>query len=219
MTTASLRITALILLILFTGTSARAGSIWAKAGCQVRALHTDDTARQIGDILTIVISEHSVIANEVGRGMKKKSSRNVDISGSFDPLDVEHKKTGSTTGSFPFKITIPEIKLDGTAESKFDGSADYDSDRKMEDRITVTVADVLPNGNLVVVGSRRRSVAGDEQIMQISGVVRTSDITFANIVPSDKVAEFRIVFTNKGRENRFTRPGWLDELLNIINTF
>ena len=197
---------------LMTGAAAEGGSIWAKAKHRITALHTDDAARKMGDMLTIVIDERSVIDNQTGRQMSKKSTRDASVSGNVDLLRAIDRATGKL-------LSVPDMSLNVDAETKFDGSADYQTDRKMSDQITVTVTDVLPNGNLVVVGSREREVAGDKQIMQVSGVVRPSDITYANTVRSDKVAEFKIVLKTVGHENCFTKPGWLDRLLNIINPF
>ena len=212
MTAVSRWVTCLMSAILVTGAIAEAGSLWAKTSVRNRPLHADDTARQTGDVLTIVIDERSIIENETTRGMAKKSERNASVAGNLDILGAIDKFTGEL-------FSIPDMSLDMKAETKFDGSADYDSDRKVLDQITVTVADILPNGNLVVVGSRERETAGDKQILQVSGVVRPSDIAFDNTVQSDKVAEYKIVTANKGREKRFTRPGWLDRLLNIVNPF
>ena len=83
----------------------------------------------------------------------------------------------------------------------------------------MTVIDVLPNGNLVVVGSRSREVGKEAQIVEASGVVRPSDLTFANAVSSEKIADFRLVLRHKGQENAFTRPGWLEWLMNTANPF
>ncbi len=195
--------------------SSSAGSIWAKAHCAgtaPRPLHSDDTARRVGDMLTIIIDERSVVTNETSREMNKSSARKASVSGNLDLLEAVDTVTGEL-------FSIPELELDNSAETDFEGEANYDTDRKVLDEMTVTVADVLPNGNLVVVGSRTRSTGGDEQIVQVSGVVRPSDITFANTVRSEQVAEFSLVVEQCGRENRFTKPGWLDRFLNIVNPF
>jgi flagellar L-ring protein FlgH len=188
--------------------AAQAGSIWAKSGARSRSIATDDTARQVGDTLTIVIRERAVIGNDTQRTMDKKSDRNAKLSGRFDP--------GSLGGHGK---DSPSVSFNETAETKFDGSAKYDSDRSVSDSVTVVVVDVMPNGNLLVLGTRMRDADGDQQIVQLSGIVRTNDIAFNNTVRSDQVADFRVVHKAKGRENTFTKPGWLDGILNILNPF
>ena len=81
----------------------------------------------------------------------------------------------------------------------------------------MTVEDVLPNGNLVVIGMRERVVDGDGQTVQTSGIVRPSDIAFDNTVSSKKVADFKMVYKSRGQDSLFTRPGWLARILNALN--
>lgn len=204
-------------ILMLVASSAGAGSIWAKAQSRIRPLHTDDTARAIGDILTVVISEHSVIENETTRALAKSSSRDFSTSGDLPVRENSLLKSLNWFTGRLFNLSSAEFELD--TENKFDGSAEYDTDRKIADKMTVTVMDVLPNGNLVVVGSCQRAVVGDTRILDVSGVVRPSDVTFANTVRSDQVADFRIAYRHKGQENSFTKPGWLEWILNRINPF
>jgi len=203
--------TATLVVLTFAAT-AGAGSIWAKGGARTQGIFADDTARQIGDVLTIVIEERSVIENETERNMEKKSERQASVSSNLDLLNTIDRATGKL-------FNLKDLNLDIKANTKFDGKADFDSDRKVADSVTVVVEDVLPNGNLVVLGKRTREVSGDTQMIEISGVVRPSDITFSNTVSSKQVADFHVVYRTKGQENRFTKPGWLDQLLNLLNPF
>lgn len=192
---------------------AQGGSIWAKASGKNPQLYTDDTARKIGDSITIVIQERGVIKNETKRNLDKSSERSATITGKQDILRTADQATGKL-----FSFTDPlNVKVE--ADSKFEGDAKFNSDRSVTDQITVTVSDVLPNGNLVVVGTRERATEGDRQIVQVSGIVRPSDITFANTVASEKIADFKIVYKAKGQEKNTTNPGWLDRILNLINPF
>lgn len=198
--------------VLLAASVAMGDSIWARSLHAPRALYSDDTARRAGDTLTVVIDERSVIDNQTDRSMDKSSSRKGTIKSNLDLLDAMNDATGKL-------FSLTDLDLDMKAETKFKGNADYGSDRKVKDQITVTVSDVLPNGNLVVVGSRDRYIAGDRQIVQISGIVRPSDITFSNTVQSDLVSDFKIVVKTVGQENRFTNPGWADRILNFLNPF
>ncbi len=208
----TLRLAAACAVLAVPAAPALGGSIWAKASCRKMAIHADDTARRVGDSLTIVIQEHSVIDNETNRNNDKKTSRTADMTGTLDLANVLWP-----VGKHVFDF--PRLSLDSSSQTKFDGKAAYDSERKVEDQITVTVQDVLPNGSLVILGRREREVAGDKQTIQVSGIVRPSDITFANTVNSDRVADFRITYTDPIPEKRFTKPGWLGRFLNIINPF
>jgi len=193
-------------------TAALGGSIWAKGNPRAQAIHSDDTARQIGDVLTIVINEQSKIKNESERKLEKQSTRDISIQSNLDALRGLDTATGSL-------FNLKDLSLKTSGNTKFDGKADFDSGRTVTDSITVVVEDVLPNGNLVVLGKRERETNGDRQIIQISGIVRQADVTFANTVRSEQVADFRVVYKHKGMENRFTKPGWLDRVLNLISPF
>jgi len=198
--------------ILLAEAPLQGGSIWAKSKRASASLTTDDTARNIGDVLTIIIEEQSKIENETNRTLEKSDSRSAKVTGSIDLLHGLDQATGKL-------FNLDKMNLATDAENKFDGKAAMDSSRKMDDRITVTVQDVLPNGNLVVLGSRTRKVSGDSQIVQVSGIVRPSDITQENAISSKQVADFFIVYKSAGQENQATNPGWLGRILNLINPF
>lgn len=191
---------------------ARAGSIWAKSGSKARVLYADDTARKIGDSLTILVNERGVIKNSTKRDMDKKSTRSAKVTGKMDMLDAADDATGKL-----FNLRDLDVKTE--AGNSFEGEAKFDSDRSVADSVTVTVVDVQPNGNLVVQGTRTRTVEGDTQIVQVSGIVRVSDISFTNTVHSEKIADFHVVYKASGQEKQFTNPGWLDKFLNLVNPF
>jgi flagellar L-ring protein precursor FlgH len=195
---------------------ARGGSIWAKAEGRARSrrvpVYHDDKARGVGDILTIVIKEESEIDSETTRSNDKTSKRSATSKGSIKLEDIAHY-WGDDAGTFK----LPEVTAESEGDSEFEGSAGFESERTVEDQISVVVHDVLPNGNLVVLGSRRRHVEGDTQIVQVSGIVRPSDVGFGNTVSSEKVADFRMSIRVDGPERRWTRPGWLGRVLNWLS--
>ena len=181
---------------------AQAGSIWAKRGKNMRALYADDVAHEIGDILTIKITEDSKVDNKAKRDLKKQTDRSTTFNG-----DV---------GNF---ADLGEFGLTAASANELKSKADYKDERSFEDLITVVVIDVLPNGNLVIMGTRSRNIAGDIQTIEVSGIVRPSDIAFDNTVKSEQVADFRIVTKNTGVADPYTRPGWLGRIFDIIWPF
>lgn len=189
-----------------------AGSIYARAEGRRPSLYADDTARNFGDVVTIVIEETSKLENDSSRKLEKSSSREASIDGSFQFKDLI---PGLNRKTFDF----PVLDLSAASDTTHDGSAEYDKSRTMEDKVTVVVEDVLPNGNLVVLGKRRRRVDGDLQTVQISGIIRPSDISFDNEVRSEKIADFHIVYSASGQEKNTVNPGWLTRFLNLIDPF
>ena len=190
--------------------SAPAGSLWAKSTRTRRSVYADDTARNVGDSLTIVISESSSISTDAKRSNSKKTGRKAEMSGEINYGDL---LSWLPTGDF----AIPSVDLTGSYEGSFDGEGTWEDKRSVTDKVTVTVEDVLPNGNLVVLGQTRRSISGNDEVVQLSGIVRPSDVDFDNTVKSERVADFYLVRRIEGPENDWTTPGWLGRLLNWMN--
>lgn len=184
----------------------QAGSIWAKRSQASKPLYADDKANQIGDILTIVINEDHTVDNTIERDLSRSSERSFELDD--DDLSVGHV--------IP---SISKLKVDVESEKTLSGKSDYKDERKIEDRISVVVEDIHPNGNLVVIGTRTREINGDTQIIQVSGIVRPRDILFDNTIRSDQVANFQMVSLAEGVTKEFTKPGWLGKFLDAIWPF
>ena len=197
----------LILMVwIFLVTScSQAGSIWAKRDKNMKALYADDIARNIGDVLTIKITEDSKIDNKAKRDLKKETDRSSTFNGE---LNIDH-----------ILPSMPGLTMQAKANNELTSKADYKDERSFVDRVTVVVVDILPNRNLVVMGARHRDIAGDKQTIEISGIVRPSDIEFDNTVKSEQVANFRIVTKNSGVSAPYTRPGWLGGIFDFLWPF
>lgn len=172
----------------------------------MKDLYTDDVARQIGDILTIKITEKSEVKNKAERDLEKITKRSTIFNGK---LGIDH-----------ILPSIPGFNMSSESSNILEGTADYKDKRSFIDLVTVVVVDILPpNGNLVVMGTRERNIAGDIQTIEVSGIVRTSDIAFDNTVKSEQIANFCLVTRNKGIAAPYTTPGWLGNIFDIIWPF
>jgi flagellar L-ring protein precursor FlgH len=192
----------LVVFVPFSDACLQAGSIWAKRDKNMRDIQADDVARKIGDILTIKVSEDSRVDSKAKRDLKKETDRSTDFNGEL--------------GGF---VDLGEFGMSAGSTNELKSTADYKDERKFVDSITVVVMDVLPNRNLVVMGTRNREIAGDVQKMEVSGIVRPSDIAFDNTVDSERVADFRIVTKHTGVAAPYTKPGWLGAIFDIIWPF
>jgi flagellar L-ring protein precursor FlgH len=195
-------VAAMTALILLTATCSHADSIWAKRGKNMKTLYADDVARQIGDVLTIKITEDSKVDNKAKRDLQKETDRSTVFNGEL--------------GSF---ADIGDFGMSANSDNELKSKADYKDERSFVDSITVVVMDILPNRNLVVMGTRTRNISGDIQTIEVSGIVRPSDVAFDNTVQSERVADFHIVSKNAGISAPFNRPGWLGRILDIIWPF
>ena len=180
----SLTLSILVVFIFAQSNCALAGSIWAKRTKEMKNIYGDDVARRIGDILTITITENSKVDNKAKRDLTKTASRSTTFDGQ---LNIDH-----------LLPKIPGVTMEAESSNTLNGKADYKDERSFVDSVTVVVIDILPNGNLVILGTRDRTIAGDIQTIEISGIVRPSDVSFENTVKSEQIANFRIVTRNKG---------------------
>ncbi|HSW01240.1 MAG TPA: flagellar basal body L-ring protein FlgH [Sedimentisphaerales bacterium] len=193
---------ATLVAILSVTDSLSAASIWGKRDKNVQAVYGDDVARKIGDILTIRIAEESTVDNKAKRDLQKETERSSDFDGRLNIDDI-----------LP---SIPSFQMNAESANTLKGKADYKDERSFLDSVTVVVLDVLPNGNLVVIGTRDRNIAGDIQTIEVSGIVRPSDIAFDNTVKSAQVANFHIITKNSGVSASYTRPGWMGRIFDVL---
>ena len=191
-----------VVLIVIASANVQADSIWAKRDTNKAWTYTDDIARKIGDVLTILITENSTIDNKAKRDLKKNTDKTITFDGKL--------------GNF---ADLGEFGTNATSGNELKSKADYKDERKFVDRMTVVVVDIMPNSNLVVMGKRQRDISGDIQAIEISGIVRPSDIKFDNTVKSEQVADFCIMSKNTGVAAPYTKPGFLGGILDIIWPF
>jgi len=162
-------------------------SIWARRDASKTDLYADAKARHIGDVITIIISEESKVDNKQNRNLEKTTSRSIDFNGQLGI--VSQTPDGKVTGNYLPRM--PGIDLSASSSNKLNGKADYKDERSFEDSITVVVVDIMPNNNLVVMGQRMREIAGDKQIIEVSGIVRPTDISYQNTIRSNQLPIFQ----------------------------
>jgi len=194
----NMMLTVVLACTIFLSEGLYAGSIWAKRAKNTGTVYADDVARSIGDVLTIRITEDSKVDNKAKRDLQKQTARSSDFNGDLD--------FGSIAG----------FTMSAESSNELKSKADFKDERSFVDRVSVVVVDILPNGNLVVIGTRDRNIAGDVQTIEVSGIVRSSDIAFDNTVKSEQVANFRIVTRNGGISAPYTRPGWLGRIFDVL---
>ena len=75
--------------------------------------------------------------------------------------------------------------------------------------ITVTVIDVMPNGNLLVSGEKQVSIGAGTEYIRLSGIVNPYFISTANSISSANVADARIEYKESGIISEAQVMGWL----------
>ena len=178
----------------FGAVSVQAASLWSDTAA-AGVLVSDQRARAIGDILTVIVSE-STTAARTGSSANTKTA-----SGS----------TNQGTGLLGF---VPESSI-GQSDS-FKSSGNINNTNTVKARLTVKVIDVKPNGNLVVSGTQTIRQNGEEQRVVISGQVRPADITYDNTIASTSLADAKILVTGDGPLESKQRQGILTQIWNWI---
>jgi flagellar L-ring protein precursor FlgH len=184
---------------------AASGSLWA---ANSGSLYADIRAAKIGDILTITISENSTAS----KAAATTAERTKNSTGSFTFAGAGLGTSG-TKGAFSFG------PYTGAFSNTFKGDGSTSQTDTMTAYMTATVIDVLPNGNLLIRGSRWTKVNDELQQIVLEGVVRPIDISRNNTVLSQNVAEAKIFLLGKGPVSQHQKPGWLNQFLDLISPF
>ena len=166
-----------------------------------RPLFEDRRARNVGDTLTVAIVE-STAANKKSDSSAKRSSDN-----NFGVTNVQGLPGKSFLGA----------GLAATSDFQFSGEGAANSNNGFTGTITVTVTEVLPNGNLMVSGEKQVGIGQGSEFIRLSGVVNPVYITGANSVTSVQVADARIEYRANGQIENAQNMGWLTRFfLNVL---
>ena len=85
--------------------------------------------------------------------------------------------------------------------------------------MAAVVTEVMPNGNLVISGSQEVRVNYELRQLTVAGIVRPTDISRANTVSYDRVAEARISYGGRGRLSEVQQPSWGQELWDFLKPY
>lgn len=183
---------------LIIGASADARSLWPSSddGRPVaKSLITDPTAREEGDILTILISE------QTQSSVQAQNQNGQDTSGGLS--------AGQGLLSF-----IPFFSYG--ANDSYDASGQQTWSGTFTTRMTAMVKEVQENGLLMIEGTRTVDVNGEKQELVLSGLVRPLDISRNNTIASEQIADARIEYRGGGPIGQKSKPGVLTRLLDWL---
>ncbi|QNK02590.1 flagellar basal body L-ring protein FlgH [Dyella telluris] len=173
------------------------GSIYhAEQGME---LFNDARAHRVGDILTITLVESTQASKKASTSTSKKDQSTIS-----SPTILGHAlKVGGKTADSSLN-----------ADRAFDGAGDSSQSNQLTGSITVTVAQRLSNGNLLVRGEKMVTINQGQEQIRIAGIVRPQDILQDNSVPSTRVADAQIGYTGKGALADANTQGWLSRFFS-----
>jgi len=162
------------------------------------SLFSDQKASRVGDAITIVVVEFSQASNNAQTSTGKSSDIGLTAGGEFNGK------------------TLPGGNVSLGTKNNFTGSGATKTSGMVKTKISATIDSVLPNGNLMIKGSRKIEINGEDQTIFIKGIVRTTDINPDNTVLSYNISEAEIKIDGSGRIADAQSPGWLTKLFHWL---
>ena len=192
----------------YTSVEPIGGAIY-QASRDVR-LFEDVKARRIGDVLTVVLLEKTSASKSAKTSADKDQETAV-----ANPTFFGASPQFNLPGLIPLDSNRDNnLQQNLNAERSFEGEADSSQSNSLTGEITVTIADVLPNGNLVVRGEKWLTLNQGEEFIQISGIVRPQDVGTNNRILSTKIGDARITYSGRGVLAESNQMGWLARFFN-----
>ena len=158
-----------------------------------RPLFEDRRARHVGDVLTIVINEKT----QAGKQASSNASKTSEVDSSI-----------SAVAGVPLK-TLQGLGINAEASNQYDDKSALNSSNTFSGSVTVTVIEVLPNGNLIVAGEKQIALDKGTEYIRLSGVVQPDTIQAGNTVSSAKVADARLEYRTSAKFDTAEVMGWL----------
>ncbi|ROL62832.1 flagellar basal body L-ring protein FlgH [Pseudomonas vranovensis] len=179
--------------------AANNGSIY-QAGFD-QNLYSDRKAFRVGDIITITLNERTQASKNANSQIAKNSKAELGLTSLFG---------GSMTTNNPFGDGDLSLSAGYNGDRATKGDSKAAQGNTLTGSITVTVADVLPNGIIAVRGEKWLTLNTGDELVRIAGMIRADDIATDNTVPSTRVADARITYSGTGSFADASQPGWLD---------
>ena len=176
--------------------AASAESLWNNPnGHPTKNLFADHRATGIGDVVTIMISEATTTSATRNSSNEKSGSVNL----------------GAGLGIFDFLQAAA-----ASGSDKFSAKGTASSSNRVAGNVTVTVVDIMPNGNFVLEGTQSIWQNRNEHKIVFRGTCRPEDISSSNTILSTRVADATVRFDGKGPLNAKQRQGILTQIFNIL---
>jgi len=176
-------------------------SMWAGLGTaytqdyekyKVQSIYTDYKAKEIGDIITILIVESTSGSQNSGSDASSKGQFN-----------AKGQLTGNLTSFLPLFGASTELSNSSKSQAKTNQTD------ALTGKLTAVVTEILPSGNLALQGTRRMEVNGEKYVLDVRGVARQRDISSENLVMSYNLANVEISYKKDGWINSQGKAGWI----------
>ena len=169
------------------------------------SFYEDYRARRVGDILTVKLEEKTSAEKESETTVSKSSNNgitNPTVFGTGLEFDLP--------GLLPLESNKNNnLAFSLGSEHDFSGGGDSDLSNKLSGDISVSVVEVLPNGNMVIRGEKVMTINQGNEYLRISGTISPRDIDGNNSISSKRIANAKISYVGDGPTNDANVVGWL----------
>jgi flagellar L-ring protein precursor FlgH len=175
------------------------GAIYQAASS--RPLFEDRRARFVGDTITVKITESTTASSKSNNKLDRANSATASVSG---------------LSKLPGKGLLG-LDLNAESANAFSGKGEAANNNIFTGNMTVTVIDVMPNGNLLVSGEKQLAIGREQEFVRVSGVINPSFVDAFNTVESSRIADARIEYKSSGQVADGMVMGWLARFfLNVM---
>jgi flagellar L-ring protein precursor FlgH len=168
-----------------------------------RPLFEDRKPRYVGDILTVNINEKLNASQSANSNTERKSD-----------FEVAYPGVKGVLGT-----NLNPLAAAASSSNTFDGKGATSSSNAFTGAITVTVVDVLANGNLVIAGEKRIGIRQNSEVLKFTGVIDPARIQPGNVISSTQVADARLDYRGGGYIEEAQIKGWLSRFFDSFAPF
>lgn len=179
-----------------------ANSLWRPGA---RAFFKDQRAKQVGDVLTVVVNiqnERAQLAQQTSRARTSEEGVSAPAIFGMDLLESSQ---------------IPQLEAGSTSNTT--GAGTVARSESINLRLAATILQVLPNGNLALSGRQEVRVSGELRELLVAGVIRPEDIRSDNTISWDKIAEARVSYGGRGTITDVQQPRYGQQIFDILFPF
>lgn len=186
-----------------------ANSLWQPGA---RAFFRDGRASRVGDILKVNININDKLQlNNQTEGKRTTT----DTSSASSLLGFQDKLAKLT----PFVKPNPGNLIDITGNLDTKGTGTISRQDVVTTQVAAQVVQMLPNGNMVIMGQQEVTMNQDVREVAVKGVIRREDIKSDNTIDSTQIAEARITYTSRGQLSDMQKPRWGGEVMDAVSPF
>jgi len=185
-----------------------ANSLWRTGS---RAFFKDQRASAVGDILTVVVDlqDQATLNNATTRNRTSNEDASLGaLLGYETALDF----------ILPEAVNNTDL-IDARSRHDATGTGTISRNEDIDLKIAAVISQVLPNGNLVIYGRQEIRINFEARELQVAGVIRPQDISSANTIEYEQIAEARISYGGRGQLSDLQQPRYGQQIYDILFPF